>query len=118
MIKLMAKGITVMFDGKISTAPTLRGLVSTTTVLGAEKTESVRGVVNVAINIQYISELDYENLTTVFLTSNNKLDIEDTDRGKYYSNYYITGESMQFEEKEDVKDNTYYYVGGINLNKR
>ncbi|MGL6131807.1 MAG: hypothetical protein ACRCZ9_09370 [Fusobacteriaceae bacterium] len=118
MIKLESRGIVVVLEGKVEIVPTLRGLVSTTTTLGAEKTESIRGVVNITIGIKYITEDNFENLTAMFLTANNKISVEDTDRGKYYSNYYITGESINLEEKEDIQNNAYYYVGGINLNKR
>ncbi len=52
------------------------------------------------------------------MVSNNSLDIEDTDRGKYYSNYYISGTTLQLEEHEDTQNNTYYYMGGIQLAKR
>ncbi|MGL6098477.1 MAG: hypothetical protein ACRC0G_02510 [Fusobacteriaceae bacterium] len=118
MIKLTSQGVSVVLEGRVAIAPTLRGLVSTTTALGAEKTESIRGVVNISISVKYITEENFENLTTMFLTANNNISIEDTNRGKYYSNYYITGESMSLEEKEDIQNNAYYYVGGINLNKR
>lgn len=118
MIKMSSNGIVVMFKGRLETIPTKRGLNVITTNIGAEKSESLRGVVNLSARIEYITEENYENLTTMFLTSNNKIDIEDMNRGRYFPNYYITGESIQLEEKEDIENNAYYYVGGIQLNKR
>ncbi|MGL6024874.1 MAG: hypothetical protein ACRC0F_09665 [Cetobacterium sp.] len=105
-------------DGKITIVPTIRNQVTTTTTLGSEKTEFIRGVINISVRVEYITDTNYDKLITLFLIANNRVDIEDMDRGKYYSNYYITGESIQFEENEDMQNNAYYYVGGINLNKR
>ncbi|MGL6101210.1 MAG: hypothetical protein ACRCZ9_11710 [Fusobacteriaceae bacterium] len=118
MVILRSQGIEVRIDGAITAIPTVRNQVTTTTVFGSEKTESVRGVINISVRVECITEDDYDKLITLFLVANNRVDVEDMDRGKFYSNYYITGESIQFEEKEDVKNNAYYYVGGMNLNKR
>lgn len=118
MIKLSSQGITVMLKGKLGVTPSKRGLVVTTTNLGAEKSESIRNVINLTLNVEYMTEENFEHLTTLFLTANNRLDIEDMDRGKYYTGYYITGDSLSFTEKEDFVNSAYYYIGGLTLNKR
>lgn len=118
MIKISSNNMSIAFEGSIKLIPTKRGLSKTTTNVGLEKTEFVRGVVNLRITIDYMTEDDYEKLITVFISSNNGVDIKDMNRGRYFSNYYIDGETIEFDEKEDVKNNTYYYIGGIQLNKR
>lgn len=118
MIRITSNGISVLFEGTIKRIPTKRGLVKTITNIGMDKTEFVRGVVNIVITIDYMTEDDYDRLSTIFITANNKIDIEDMDRGRYFSNYYIEGETLDLDEKEDVESNTYYYIGGIQLNKR
>lgn len=118
MIKLISKGITVTFDGNIRLVPTKRGLVKTSTAVGLDKTEYVRGVVNLNITIKYMTEDDYNKMITMFISDNNSIDIEDTSRGRYYSRYYIDGETLELEEAEDIENNTYYYFGGVQLNKR
>lgn len=118
MIKISSNNMSIVFDGSIKRVPAKRGLSKTTTNVGLEKTEFVRGVVNLHITIDYMTEDDYEKLITVFISSNNKIDIEDMNRGRYFSNYYIDGETLEFDEKEDIEYNTYYYIGGMQLNKR
>ncbi|MGL6185540.1 MAG: hypothetical protein ACRC1T_09210 [Clostridium chrysemydis] len=118
MIKISSSGISVFFEGSIKRLPSKRGLSKTTTNVGLDKTEFVRGVVNLSITIDYMTEDDYDKLTTMFISSNNRIDIEDMNRGRYFSNYYIDGEMLELDEKEDIENNTYYYVGGIQLNKR
>ena len=110
-------GLKVELKGRISRVPSKRGLVVTETSLGVEKSENTRSVVNISVNIQYITEDEYFKLETMFMTANS-IDIEDSNKGVYYSKYYIVGADIQLEEKEDVENNAYYYVGGIQLNKR
>ncbi len=111
-------GITISFEGAVNRIPTKIGANEVETNLGARKQEHVRAVVDLSIRIDNIPSEDYDNLEKIFMVSNNSLDIEDTDRGKYYSNYYISGTTLQLEEHEDTQNNTYYYMGGIQLAKR
>ncbi|MGL6167451.1 MAG: hypothetical protein ACRC0Y_04090 [Fusobacteriaceae bacterium] len=118
MIRMISNnGVSLEFDGKISRLPSKRGLSVVETNLGVEKSESIRPVVNLEISVLYISEEDYYKLESIFFTS-TYVDIEDSSRGVYYSKYYISGDRIQLEEREDVVSNTYFYVGGIQLNKR
>lgn len=110
-------GLSVSLKGRIGRNPTKRGNNIIETNLGLEKTESTRSVINLQLTIQYITEEEYYKLETMFLTSES-VDIEDTNKGVYYSRYYIAGDTMSLEEKEDAEDKAYYYVGGIQLNKR
>lgn len=110
-------GLTVNLKGRINRSPTKRGNSVIETNLGLEKTENIRGVINLQLTIQYITEEEYYKLETMFLTSQS-VDIEDSNKGVYYSKYYIAGDTMSLEEKEDVENKAYYYVGGIQFNKR
>ena len=118
MINISGKGINIILDGKIKRTPALRGYNSIETVRGVVKTEHTRGVVNIDIDITHIDHYNYEKLEVLFLSKNNKLEIEDIDRGVIYTNYYITGESLTLDEKEDLINCEYYYTGLLRLSKR
>lgn len=111
-------GITCHLSGVLTRIPTKIGQALIETNLGARKTEHTRSVIDFSLRIDYMSLEDYLELEKIFLVSNSDLDITDTDRGMYYSGYFIDGEMLQLEEKEDIKNNCYYYIGGIQLNKR
>lgn len=120
MIKITDKknGIVFSLKGKISRMPTKLGKSEIETTMGQRKSESIRGVVDLSIRVDNMSQDDYYNLEIVFLSSNNLLDIEDSDRGTYYSNYYLSDDTLGLEEKEDLENKTYFYVGGLKLSKR
>lgn len=117
MIYIRNKGVVIELEGKIKRLPSLRGYNSIETVHGVLKTERTRGVVNISIDIMYINDEEYRKLETLFLTNNNKVDIEDVDKGVYYTNYFIQGDSLNLEEKEDLSVYGYYYTGNLQLNK-
>lgn len=111
-------GINVYFKGKINRRPSKIGSVKIETNLGGRKTEHTRAVVDLSIRVDYMSMEDYDNLEKIFMVSNNSIDIQDTDKGRYYSKYYISDDTLEFEEYEDIENNTYYYIGGFQLSKR
>lgn len=117
-MKDLKTGISIYFEGKISRKPTKLGVVETETNLGARKSEHTRAVIDLEIRVDYMSEENYDNLEKLFMVSNNKINLEDIDRGKYYSGYFIYGDSLEFSEQEDIENNAYYYTGGLQLKKR
>ncbi|MGL5098745.1 MAG: hypothetical protein ACRC6B_01710, partial [Fusobacteriaceae bacterium] len=92
-------GITVELDGRIARIPSKRGMVVVETNLGGEKSESIRPVVNLSVSVLHITEAEYFKLENMFFTS-NYIDIEDSNKGVYYTKYYISGDGLLFEEKE------------------
>lgn len=118
MIYIRSNNYTIELEGKIKRLPSLRGYNVIETVNGKMKSEKTRGVVNLNINIMYINEDEYNKLETLFLTRNNKIDIEDVEKGIYYTNYYIDSDMLDLEEKEDMSTYGYYYVGNLKFSKR
>ena len=118
MIELNNGSISVEFEGKIKQTPTKRGHVSSTSIYGEELSEYTRGVINLSITIEYISESEYQNLIDLFFDYNDSIDVEDKSRGNLFKNYYITGDSISLTEAEDLINKVYYYTGSITMNRR
>ena len=112
-----SKNITVSFDGNIKRTPSLRGYVVTETALGVEKSESTRGVINMTINITHLSIEDYNSLELLFLTSST-FEVVNSNKGTHYLDYYISGDVLDLTENEDLRNNTYYYNGSIEIKAR
>lgn len=80
--------------------------------------EQTRGVVNITIEISFLSEDDYKKLKLIFLNSTSDLYVEDDDTGTTYSKYFIKGNTLALEKNEDIDTKEYYYKGSLPLNKR
>ncbi|MGL5962313.1 MAG: hypothetical protein ACRCZ0_10250 [Cetobacterium sp.] len=118
VIRDSQSGIKCSLIGKLDRQPTKRGYSEVESIRGQVFTEQVRSVVNLMLNVEEMSWDMYFNLEKIFMTPNSVLDIEDTDKGTEYTNYYIKGESFQFEEKENYDTKEYYYAGSLSLAKR
>ncbi|MGL5961940.1 MAG: hypothetical protein ACRCZ0_08305 [Cetobacterium sp.] len=119
MIEFISRknNIKVVFDGSIKRVPQLKGLIVTDTALGGEKSESIRGVINLEVNIRHLSQSEYAEMEALFMSSST-IDIIDNDKGSHYINYGIQGDTLDLEELEDSKNKTYYYAGSLRLNRK
>ena len=111
-------GIEVELEGSVKETPKKINYSEITTIRGSVFSESSRGVINLSLTIDYITEEDYYRLTDIFLYGNNSLLIEDLDTGRTYKNYFIQGESLSLDRMVDYDSKTYYYKGGLNIFKR
>lgn len=112
------KNIYFSFDGKINENLNKRGYNEIMSIRGQYFQEYTRGVIDLSITIEYMSEESYDNFKKIFLTSTNNLYIENDSDGKVYNKYYIKGDSYSFDKKENASTNEFYYEGSITLNKR
>lgn len=110
--------ISCRFEGTITRTPSKRGHNEIMTNFGKIKTEKTRGVINLSISIDSMDEMNYSNLEKIFLSSNESLDIINYDRGVEYNGYFIQGETLSLDEKENNETKQYYYIGGITVYKR
>lgn len=110
--------ITVQFNGRIKENLTKRGYNTVTSTRGEEFQEYIRGVINLNIEIIYMTEEEYENFKLVFLNSTSSIYVEDDTTGKVYKNYNIQGDSYSFDKDEDYDTKSYFYKGNITLNKK
>lgn len=111
-------GTTVTLEGYLEETMRKRNFNEITTIRGGMISEHSRGVKDLTLNITYITESEYKKLQDIFLYSNERLYIEDEDRGVPYNNYFIQGETLSLTEYEDFENQIYYYKGGITLYKR
>lgn len=120
MIRILCEdiGTQVLCKGKIKGVLRKLHFNEIVSIKGGRFTESVRGVKDLEVTVDYMSEEDYEKLQDVFLFSNTKLEIEDIDTGKIYVSYYIGGDTLTLEQHEDYINRNYYYKGGFSLLKR
>lgn len=111
-------GVQILFEGKIKEVSKKINFNELTSIRGGRFTESVRGVKDLEVTINYIAENDYNRLQDIFLLSNNSLEVENIDTGKIYVGYFIAGDTISLDEYEDYENKNYYYKGGLNLYKR
>lgn len=118
MISLFGNGIAVNFEGKITRVPTHLGYTNIDTINYRRKSEKVRSVVDLNLTISNMSQEDYLNLETMFLTSVKSINITNTSTGESYKGYFLDGETLNLEPKEDFQNNVYIYTGNITLKRR
>lgn len=107
----------VEFEGSLETVPTKIGSNETTTIYGRRVSEVTRFVFDIDVTINYLRELDYKNLAIMFGMAHD-VNIKDSETGEYYTGYYIFGDTLVLEKKEDYKNKEFYRSGSLRLNKR
>lgn len=116
MIKLETTSLGCELKGQIKTTATKRGYNSVQTIYGQEKQEYTRGVINISLTVDYISDDNYEKLLDIFL-SGNETSISDVVQGGEYVDYIISGETLNLVKNVDFEKRKYYYSGTIELHK-
>lgn len=110
--------IYVGFEGIISEDLNKRGYNEVISTRGYKYQEQIRGVVNINIEILYMSSEDYKKLKIIFLNSTSDLYIEDDDTGTVYSKYCFKGDTLSLTKNENLEAREYYYKGNISFDKR
>lgn len=116
MIKLETTSLGCELKGVITTTVTKRGYNSVETIYGQEKQEYTRGVINITLTVNYMSDDNYEKLFDIFL-SGNEISISDVTQGGEYIDYIISGETLNLVKNVDFEKRQYYYSGSIELHK-
>lgn len=109
--------INIDMEGSITETPKRMNYSTITTNRGMVIQEYSRGVINITIDIKYMTSNNYEDLRTLFLYSDNKFIIEDLDNGSIYKGYGIEGETLSLTKEQDIVNGEYYYKGGLSLCK-
>lgn len=110
--------IYISLEGNITEELNKRGYNEITSTRGIQFQEHTRGVIDINIEISYLSESDYKKLKLMFLTSKSQFFIEDDDLGVVYNNYLFKGNNLSLSREKDVENKTYYYKGNLYLVKR
>ncbi|MGL4210808.1 MAG: hypothetical protein ACRCRT_04600 [Cetobacterium somerae] len=116
IFKSKTSNIDVSFGGTIKINPRKIGFNKVETIYGENKVESIRLVIDLEVNIEYLDDSDYYKLMVLF-GGNCVIDIEDLDTGDYYTDYMIDGDVLSLERKEDIKQKRYYHKGSIRVMK-
>lgn len=118
MISIYESNMDILINieyGSIQKTPKKRNYNEITSLKGVVFQEFSRGVIDLTITIDYMSEEDYEKLELVFLNSVDKLVIEEYDTGKIYNNYMIQGDSLSLTSQENYSTGELYYKGNLVL---
>ena len=111
-------GISINLEGNLKEIARKINNNEIISIRGSRFSEKSRSVIDLDLNIKYISEEKYKQLQDIFLYSNSELYIENLDEGRIYKNYYIQGDTLSLDKYEDYENEKYYYKGGISLFKR
>jgi hypothetical protein len=107
----------VTFKGSISDVPTKLLQNEVETIYGERVIESSRFVLDLTVAIDHMSIAEYNRLVIMFGMS-HIVNVEDTDTGEYYTKYYIAGDTLSLEDKEDYKAKLKYKKGALSMKKK
>lgn len=108
----------ISLEGEIKEDINKRGYTEIMSTRGLCFQEHTRSVIDVNIDIRYLSNEDYNKLKLLFMTSKSSLFLEDDDTGSIYSDYIFKGSSLSLSKEQDYDNKVYYYKGTLSLMKK